>query len=315
MQNFTHHQSVFVPNYPPPPLLHQFQSGPSDPSAAPSRLQLFKERLENYAKQKCAAAIVTKAANRKRCDVKLSDVKQDLRDGFKTIETLKHKRDQLIANLDVSNDADWHAHIDEIEKLKETLVAHSTKYNCPNHQKGVQDAITWRREKRFRIKKRKEATKQWKMSMATEKMRKNNEIDEWLRSNNESILDERRRIDAAKRAEQVLGGVTKKKTEARRYIELLNSLVELRRVRVVQSGKHDNGQQAFAAKIGQLKDVWLDAIQNYDREERELNKLIKSDEAIVDDWYETLFGIPRASDHQNPIHKADHSFNELLRIR
>lgn len=311
MQN----QSIIIPNYPPPPLPQSL----SHPVCwnSEGRLHLYEQRLRNYHFEKKEAAVGRNYEQKGSDLTRISDVKSELQKALGAIEDLKNQKLELQRNIESSSEAEWTTKIDDISKNQKELTDLITKYTNPDFRNVIQERISKRQVKRSRIKKRKEQTREWKQQLLKERESKNAKIDAWFHTKIAENNEERRKIDGLKRAEQILSGVTKKKTEAKRYISLLDSLVELRRVRRIQSGKNDTGEGEFVAKIGRLKNIWNDAIENYGVDEKELQKFLtdKSDVSGYDEWYEALFGTTRGVDRNNPMLRSEYNFKEFLRNR
>lgn len=309
-----HNQSIIIPNYPPPPLPQSLNQPVCWNSEG--RLHLFEQRLKNYHFDKRVSAL-GRIYERKGTNLRISDVKRELQGAIRAIEDIKNRKDELQTNIEGIPEAEWTTKVDEILKQKKELTDLIAKYTNPDFRNAIQEKITKRQAKRSRIQKRKEQTRERKQHLLKERETKNAKIDAWFNTKIAENIEERRKIDALKRAEQILSGVTKKKTEAKRYINLLDSLVELRRVRRIQSGKNDTSEGEFVSKIGRLKNIWNDAIENYEVEEKELRTFLtdKSDVSGYDEWYEALFGTARGVDRNNPMLKSDYNFKEFLRNR
>lgn len=282
-----------------------------------NRRQLFAHKLELFMQNRQQRKVTNSSTYRKpTAKVKLSDVKIDLQQAFNIIDELKSKREQLLTNVDNLASAEWQAHVTAIQEQQFRLQTLASKLNSAEFQQVAQEKIMQRQKRRSNIRQRKSSTKLLKKSLSEKRAAINAEIDDRLRLEQETVREKQRKADAAKRAEQILSGVTKKKAEAVRFIELFNALIELRRVRSIQSGRHDEGrQQEFVERIGRLKDIWLDAIVNYEREESELKKWLNDSDGYYEEWCRALFGTTNVIDLENPILKGERNFKELLRIR
>lgn len=308
------------------PLLPEHQSTTSYqpenfgiPSQNTSQYDMYKARLENFLLQRKAARKLNQPTHKPN-SIKLSEVTNDMKKLLKTIRKLRYSRDQLKKNVENASADEWQKRCDLTSKQKTEITKILSKYENENVQEEIKNCISKRKNKRANIKKMKEKIKQNRRYEQLEREEKHKQIDLWLIENTQKISQQKQRTEDANRAEHILAGVTKKKLEAKKYLALFDSLVELRHVRQVQSGKSSASSTEFNQKITDLKRIWFDALHDYELEENELRKLlcVRSDQELYNEWCKVLFGpnsLDKNASRNNPVLKAQHSIKELIRVR
>lgn len=138
-------------------------------------------------------------------------------------------------------------------------------------------------------------------------------IDTWLKNMQEVVENTKREESLKYEADQVLSEVTRKKSEARRQINMLSALLKLRNIRnqtAVNRGQHVDAESGlrFTRVVEHLQKLWEDQLKGYDIEEQGLRVML--DEAVVErtkseviqdrqalaEWEALLFGKRDASD-------------------
>lgn len=211
---------------------------------------------------------------------------------FQLIEQIRDETTTLNSVIAKADDESWTKKIELIHEMKTELETLMTRFDDPDVINGIQTSIMKRREKRNRIKKMEMKVREMRESRFRERQIKSDQIDDCLKERIARVAERKQKIEETNRAGEILAGVTKKKNEARKYLNLLDSLVELRRVRRIQSGKSEIGERDFVERMEQLKRVWVDALANYQLEEEELRKYLveKPNGAAEMDWQKVIFG-------------------------
>jgi len=289
--NFNIFRSMSNPySHPPSASIHNNQWPNQTPSN--SRLSLFKHRLNTYVhnNQSAPRPAFSSKANPINTNVRLSDVKNDFKQAFSVIDEIKQETQQLHLKIDQLPEQEWLTSIEHMQRKQLELQLLTEKYKCPNLRDAIHQKASKLAKKRLNIRKRKEATRQFKKQSEEQRVAKHAEIDEWQHHQQQESFEHRRKADDSKCAQHILDAMVRKKLEATQYIKLLDSLVELRRVRSIQSGRNDTGQKEFVAKIERLRNVWADAKLNYEIEARELQNHVNPNGSLEDEWCQALFG-------------------------
>lgn len=310
-----------IPKYPPPLSTHQAHT--SKASGHPSiQFVTFQSRLNQYLAARTACNHIShqhKAISQQHSygsKIKLSDVTAEMSQCYELTDKLKIELNDLANAKDTLTDAQWNERIAIVEHKKVTLVNLTEKYNDQNVQENIKNALKRRKKKRENIKKRKRETMEMKRFQIEKRLRIHQKIDKYLEANAHKLLKERQRIDAEQRAEEILAGVKKRKTEARKYITLIDSLIELHHVRCVQKGSDEHSEKELKRQLALLQTMWTDAIQNYEQEEEQLRKFLKTQDQYIGEWRNVLFGCDESvAIGTNPFLKSENSIKELIRIR
>lgn len=307
----SNHDKIIVPNYPPPMLTasqHFFPVGPFYTNPPPDLFNsnpydIYKTRLSTYltkrnaSKQPHAGATSTK-------HIKLSEVTSELRQSYDLIDALKQETSVNLPKEELQNK------ILELIRKKDELLALVNKYSDPAIQRQVRNAIEQRKAKRHRIQLRKAETKEMKEFEAKNRQRKHEQIDQCLVTMEQKITEERQRIYAEQRAEQVLADVKQRKAEAEQFLTLFDSLKELHRLRAKKKKDSRSGDLgAFSDEIHKLKKKWKKALKKYNEEEQRLRNFL-DENTNLNEWRHVLFGID-----QNASSGGANKLKNLISVR
>lgn len=222
----------------------------------------------------------------------LSAVKRNLIDASSAICALRTDHKRLQDQINTMTTDDWDTSISSMAQRR--LQLQNLLNSIP--VASVQAKHSKRLKKRRRLHRIQVDRQQTTANMLTRRQELHKQIDAWQ---NQRHLEDATRKQAqsdADRIPQVLSIVNKKQSDARKQIDLLDALVELRRVRSVQasgtgSKTSESEERQFVLEIDKLKTVWMDALQNYEREGDELRLCVApSQESIREDWQRVLFG-------------------------
>lgn len=286
-----------------------------------NQYDVYKARLENYQFQRKTVQQVQRQTHKPNLvKIKLNEVTKEFKETLKSIRQLKQTRNQLKQILDNAPANEWQDICDQISEQKSKLISILSKYESDSVQHQIKNSISKRKNKRANIQKAKGKLRQNRQNEQLEREEKHKKIDLWLTENLRKTSEQRQRIEDANRAEHILAGVTRKQIEAKKYLALFDSLVELRRVKQVQSGRNVAGATEFNQKITDLRRVWLDALHDYESEENELRKFlcVRSDQGSFSEWCKVLFGQNSSNENasrNNLMLKAEHNVRQLIRIR
>lgn len=245
--------------------------------------------------------------------ISINKTRNELKNVLKYLKLLKESEDQLKDNLTTASNQEWIKKLSEINLLQQNITKSLEAYKNPSTILKLQQLTQQRKRKRLRIKKRNKLLKEQKQLAIKNRKKLHQKIDSWLKNEKEKILNSQKSEYAAKRTELVLSSVTKKKSDAMRYLNVLKSLKELRKARSSVAQSVRGGEVAFEETINRLEAVWNDALTEYDNEENDLQLLLDTKyKPIEEQWKEVLFNI---SSKRVSCSIPEKSFEEFLEIR
>lgn len=302
---------IYIPNYPPPPL--PFALNHHDSSQV-SRINTFKERFKHFAVDRLANIQNVLDASRQNLNKSLTlcDVTDGVRQCYELIDQIKVESASLMSEKNRSTDNEWNEKMTMLHEKQNRMMQLTEKYTNADIQAAIEMKLKRRQEKRMRIRKRKKETSELRRIRIEMRTEKHRVIDEWFQEAARTIEKERQRAQDDQRIEQILSDVKRKKSEAIKNINLMDSLIELHRVRRVQKSLNDRCEHELVDELKLLKTQWQSALATYTEEEQMLRKCTKSND-LHDEWHEVLFGAGdrTQSIEINPIEDVD----DLIRIR
>lgn len=186
------------------------------------------------------------------------------------------------------------------------------KYSDPDVQAAIETKLKRRQEKRERIRKRKKETSALRQLRIEIRNEKHRTIDEWFRETAQAIETQRQRTIEEQQIEQILSDVKQMKSKAAKNINLMESLIELHRVRRIQKSWSERCEHELVDELASLKSQWQLALASYEEEEQKLRKRMKSND-LCGEWQEVLFS---ASEGIQPDEVTSiQDVNDLIRIR
>ncbi|XP_063982395.1 programmed cell death protein 7-like [Diachasmimorpha longicaudata] len=217
--------------------------------------------------------------------------------------SLENSTNILKANKN-SPDFDWNRELEECKNLKSQIESWMIKLRENGDTSEFKKMVEQRRKKRMRIKRRKNA---WKLQKSLKDERRNNlnkEIDNWIRSKQATIEKEKQEESLKKDADLVLSDVRGKRSDAKRYLNVLRELGNLRRVKAANArarGENLSGaaDESFERIISGLTEHWSQLDREYSIEEQGLKLMLKTDKERVidrrkrsgfDEWELAIFG-------------------------
>lgn len=326
MNNF----QVFIPNFPPPPLLPQFASDLNNPipmslppplTAPPpltppsTNADLYKNRLNSYLDRRKRRVLEKKSSSQLQSHLKLSTVSQEMSQSIHLIQVLNENIATLSQSASEISTSQWNDHLSSLNSKLGDLSALCSKYNDVDVRTQVKSLIDKRQEKRRRIRKRKLETKAVKKYEAVKRAEKHQQIDEWVERNAVEIAKNRQQIETKQRAEQMFMDVKSRRNEANKFIQLMDSLKELNRIR--NRDKYTGSAQSDSQlnrELSEMKQMWMDAAKTYAEEEKKLRKFINFTDDL-EEWRNVLFGESTNEAHLGASNKRSDGFDQLIAIR
>ncbi|CAK9810957.1 Programmed cell death protein 7 [Anthophora quadrimaculata] len=170
-----------------------------------------------------------------------------------------------------------------------------------------------RKKKRLREKKKKEKWRNEKLMIMERRARMHAQIDSWIRKEQAVIEKEKQEENLRKDADMILFDVRGKRSDARKYLGLLQELRNLRNVKANIArarGEHlsSAADEAFNNIIAKLTEQWTKLDREYSIEEQGLKLMLKTDNEkriekqkknLFDEWEKVLFGRKITSDQYN----------------
>lgn len=310
---------AFIPNIPPPQISQQHFDGESISNqtantSTRSNFQLYKNRFQNYLKSRQNRISLPDSKENPHQEFKLCDVSKELSHCYNLIEQIQREIDILSETASSLNNREWNYRISDLKTKTIDLTSTCSKYQNKNLRFEVKLLVDRRHEKRHRIKKRKAETRALKLYEAKKRELKHQQIDQVLERNAEKIREHRLQIKSKQRAEDILKEVKSRKSDANKFLMVLDSLKTLYQIRNRDRPSNSSDGAAFYREIEQLKQIWLDASGKYATEEKELSKFLPGSNHWVE-WRDIIFGEPTQADILFALKKTDNGLNRLIRIR
>lgn len=301
---------IYIPNYPPPPL----PFAPSHDSSSNSRIDTFNERFKHFLATRKANIESAHDASREIANdkLKLCDVTDEVRQCYELIDQIKVESATLLSENNRLSEIEWNEKMKILREKRNRMEQLAGRYANPNVQEAIEIKLNRRQEKRSRIQKRKRETGQLRQLRIETKIEKHRLIDEWFQESARSIEKQRQRSEEDLRIEGILSDVRRKKSNAVKNINLMESLIELHRVRRIQKSLKDRCEHEIVEELATLKRQWQTAFASYEEEERNLRKCMKSND-LYDEWQQILFGACEGS--QQTANTPMQNMEDLIRIR
>lgn len=287
-------QQIFAPNY---------------DSISKYRTGKFKERLKNYISKTQNSHCTKKQETNKNS--KLCDVMAELRQCYDMIDQINTQSVSSLSENERMSDTEWSEKLIMLRGKQKRIQELTRK--CTNVDvQIIEMKLKRRREKRKRIRQRKQETSRLQALRTATIGKKYRAVDEWFQETTRTIEGNRKRVQEDERIEQILIDVKRKKSEAVKTINLIESLIDLHRVRWIQGSSTDCSECAIAYELSNLRTRWLSKYATYTEKEQKLRESLKLNAPHVE-WRKILFGVGQyiKSKEINLIQNKD----ELIRLR
>lgn len=240
----------------------------------------------------------------------ISSYRKMMEDGMKLIKGMNEKCQELNFKMEQLDGFDWKREMEEINSMKERVAEIEKIISDPEIIKSIKRKISKRVQKRRSIKKHKEIKKKWRIQ---EKIRKGNqeeEINSFLKKQNDKLMAKKREEQVQKEADLILSEVKKKLNESKKLREKIQIIEKIRHVFKDSAERKSlytpiETDKAFNEKIIQLKNTVDHQISIYLKEERALKVMLESD---AEDRHESRF----EPNDVNLIQKKQLNIIELL---
>ncbi|XP_029664526.1 uncharacterized protein LOC115236304 isoform X1 [Formica exsecta] len=204
--------------------------------------------------------------------------------------------------------------LSEIEWQEKVSACNAVKHEICEILKTVKDTdflnklkndVKKRKKKRTRERRRREEWKKEKSIKEERRARLHAEADAWIRKEQAVIEQEKQEKNLRRDADTILSDVRNKRSDARKYLEILQELQNLRNIKITigqaRGEKLSSAtDEAFKRNIAKLTEQWTTLDREYAVEEQELNLMLKTDNEkrieketknLFADWESALFGI------------------------
>lgn len=236
----------------------------------------------------------------------ISGAQETLKKCCMILNRLKDFESDLKTNIDTISNMSWEQKLMEIDKQKAVLLNSLTSFDNAAMLTKLQKEIKKRKRKREYLKTKKIERRNQLTIVYNRRQQLHKSINQWLNEQKEQVEKVKRDEYLKRDADCVLSEVTKKKTDARRQLALLSSLIKLREVRekAASSRGEKNSLEdsnTFLTITERLKNMWQKALKSYTMEERGLRVMLdmkskttetKDDKnkKIIKEWSLALFG-------------------------
>jgi len=240
--------------------------------------------------------------------VHIPEAKSSLRNCLHVLNKLENLQEFLRQNASTMSSIDWKKKTMEIGLIKDEFSKLISKFENPDVMIQLRKTVEKRRKKRESQKRRRKQHTENMSQMHENRRKAHKEIDQWLENMKDGVERAKMEENMKKDADCVLAEVTKKKSDARKSLTLISSLVKLRQVRehaAIQRGEKVSleDRAAFAKVSDHLTKIWNDAHRVYSKEEQGLRVMLEQNAAedtnaaraakerkITQEWEMALFG-------------------------
>lgn len=251
-------------------------------------LQQFNDTSDNRYVRKTSKIAISKSA---------------IASAYKLNEQLKAICAELKDNSNIAEE-EWQIKIDACNSAKAEITKLLEPIKDPNLLNRLIKDLEKRKKKRAREKLKKEKWKNEKLLRIEKRARLHAEIDLWIRKEQAVIEKEIQDENLRKDADMILSDVRAKRSDARKYLGLLQELQNLRNIKANIArarGEHLSSavDEAFNNIIEKLTEQWSTLDREYSIEEQGLKLMLKTDnekriekqkKCLFDEWENILFG-------------------------
>ncbi|XP_034938951.1 programmed cell death protein 7 [Chelonus insularis] len=252
-------------------------------------------------------------AETKKCILLIDDLTKSLKELISSLEN----------EIELSEEQ-WHEKMNECYSLKSKIEELSKKLDEAEKICSFEKLIEKRKKKRVREKNTRNKWQATKLSILEKRSRLHTAIDAWISEKQNVIEREKQEESFLKDADMILSDIRGKKSDARKYLAILNELRNLRDVKAKNARARGEklssaADQSFENIIVQLTEQWSKLDREYAIEEQGLKAMLKNDKENVvakrkknncDDWEVAIFG--RKLTSFNPAYR---NINDLVMTR
>ncbi|XP_053981885.1 programmed cell death protein 7 [Hylaeus volcanicus] len=264
--------------------------------------QIDEKSIEAFLLEIDQSNIVTNQRNVCRKS-KIAAAKDAITSAHKLNEKLKTICAELKNNQNFT-DEEWQQKMCICNTAKNEIVKLLEPIKDPKFLNQLKKDLERRTKKRLREKIKREKWKNEKLMKMERRARMHAQIDSWIRKEQAVIEKEKQEENLRKDADMILFDVRGKRSDARKYLVLLQELRNLHNIKAniaIARGEHlsSAANEAFNNIIVKLTEQWSTLDREYSIEEQGLKLMLKTDnekriekqkKSLFDDWENVLFG-------------------------
>ncbi|XP_078047921.1 uncharacterized protein LOC144475674 [Augochlora pura] len=249
---------------------------------------------------------------------KIATTKDAITAAYKLNEKLKIICAELKNNKDLSEE-EWQEKINICETAKSEIMKLLEPIKDPNFLNHLKKHLERRKKKRLRERIKRDKWKHEKVMRMERRARLHAQIDSWIRKEQAVIEKEKQEENLRKDADMILSDIRGKRSDARKYLGLLQELQNLRNIKANIArarGEHLSlaADEAFHNIIAKLTEQWSAFDREYSIEEQGLKLMLKTDNEeriekqkknVFDEWENVLFGKKMLTNEQYDIDFAN----------
>lgn len=250
----------------------------------------------------------TRSTAYKNNNIQIHSVRNSLRNCVQILNNLQSLQEYLKKNASTMSSVEWTKKTTEIGLIKEQFSKHMFQFESLDTMNKILKAVEQRRKKRNCQKRRRQQRSIDSAKQHEEIAKAHKEVDRWLENMKDEVERAKMEELMKKDADCVLAEVTKKKSDARKALSLIASLVKLRQVRehaAKQRGEKVSleDHNAFEKVTNHLTKIWDSAVEVYGKEEKTLQVMLMQtatednnsarmakERNIMHEWESAFFG-------------------------
>ncbi|KAL4228263.1 Programmed cell death 7 [Mactra antiquata] len=275
-----------------PAILHENTNYGLQPST--SNIEINEQEqdkiwVQKWCKERTAKSCASKTESK---HMKISEAQDKTRQMIIVLARLqKHK--QMLETLKDEDKSIWDQKLKEVEALKSELEGLQRQLLSEDNLKQLLRKIERRKQKRERMKYHRHLSYQEKIKQLTEREAKHTEIDKAMEQIVRKQALEKQDKDMQKEADEVLSQVRKKQAEANKYLQIVNSLSKLRKLRTDRlerqgvlsmyesRGNVSTGKLLYEVKVNDITKLLNSQLEIYNSEEAALKVHLETEQEVT----------------------------------
>lgn len=261
-----------------------------------------QEQIENFLKETEESSDLIDIKSFKRPS-KIGEARNSLIMIFKLNKEIETICTELRCNMDLPVE-EWQEKIEKCAALKNQILQVIEKFKDNTFFDQLKKDVEKRRKKRLRERAKRQNWKVEKARRIERRARLHAEADSWLRREQAVIEKEKQDENLRKDADMILSDVRNKRSDAKKYLLILQELKNLRNVKTnIAKARGETisaaANEVFNNIIDKLSEQWSALDREYSIEEQGLKLMLKTDNEkliekqksnVFDEWQNVLFG-------------------------
>lgn len=201
----------------------------------------------------------------------ISSAKNDLKDLYFEIESLKESEMRLRSLLVDCSKNDWQSEIISLTTHLSNVESKLKRCNSPLYLKKLASVVNTRTKKRKKISKQKQISEEYNNQILSRRKKIHIFIDQELsklKKENQTRDEQQKKL---KEKDKSVEYILKMQQKAEQQIEVLEKLKVYRRAKRIQLCRNQLGEKYFEEEIDKLKDEWACALSLYKELEQQLH--------------------------------------------